>query len=108
MCIRDSDWRAGGRAGSWRTDPDGGPGNSAPHDSAGAGRPVVPLFDDGRGTQARGADLQQGRQAAFLLCRMRSGRDDESARTVAQIAIDWRRLAKQQPTPSELGAGTLF
>jgi mercuric reductase len=37
------------------------------HDGAGTGRPVVPLPDDGRRAEARGADLQQGCEAAFLL-----------------------------------------
>jgi mercuric reductase len=49
-------------------------GHSQPHDGAGTGRPVVPLPDDGRGVEARGADLQQGREAAFLLRRVRKRR----------------------------------
>ena len=35
---------------------------------AGTGRSVVSLSDDGRGSQACGADLQQGRDAIVLLC----------------------------------------
>jgi mercuric reductase len=41
--------------------------------TAGTGRPIVPLPDHGRRAEARGADLQQGREAAFVLRRMRKG-----------------------------------
>ncbi len=50
------------------------------------GRPVVPLPDDGRRVEARGADLQQGCEAAFLLRRVRTRRCAMSAYTVSQLA----------------------
>ena len=53
---------------------------------AGTGRPVVPLPDDGRRVEARGADLQQGCEAAFLLRRVRTRRCAMSAYTVSQLA----------------------
>ncbi|GHL78125.1 hypothetical protein ECZU34_58730 [Escherichia coli] len=54
--------------------------------TAGTGRPVVPLPDDGRRVEARGADLQQGCEAAFLLRRVRTRRCAMSAYTVSQLA----------------------
>ena len=48
--------------------------------------PVVPLPDDGRRVEARGADLQQGCEAAFLLRRVRTRRCAMSAYTVSQLA----------------------
>ncbi len=47
---------------------------------------LFPLPDDGRRVEARGADLQQGCEAAFLLRRVRTRRCAMSAYTVSQLA----------------------
>ena len=85
---RTADWRTGGGPGSGRTDPDGCSRHSQPHDGAGTGRPVVPLPTDGRGLEARGADLQQGREATVLLRRIRKRRCSMNAYTVSRLALE--------------------
>ena len=47
---------------------------------------LFPLPDHGRRAEARGADLQQGREAAFVLRRMRKRRCSMSAYTVSRLA----------------------
>ncbi len=49
---------------------------------------VVPLPDNGRGVEACGADLQQGREAAFLLRWIKKRRFSVSAYTVSRLALD--------------------
>src|SRR5574337_1157217 len=63
--------RAGGGRGRRRTDPDGGHRAACRDDGGRACRPAVSLFDHGRGAQAGRADVQQGRQATILLCRLK-------------------------------------